>query len=311
MGGRLMLSGGTTFNPRRRRQPPRAFAGVGGGFSAQSSPKPGGAALDSTFPQPPFLTYNPEIEAKRRAAQRGLEDTEENVKTKLHFGHRDLLQALQNIHVGAARHRQDIGRESQRGQQKLSFEEQDAKTRAARANQDFDSQLANIGRQFAQLGHRQSEGANAAGVNDAGTQAAASAARGRNQSLAEAPVNTARERTNEDLYTALSRIAGARGELEQDAGRSLTRLGQDTHRERRLAGRQYGREGFEGKREVGRARREQAISNIDLLTQEVYNARAEHPAAFGAWKKKTPGALATVKAQGGGTPAAPQKRRRH
>src|SRR6478609_449048 len=160
MGGRLMPTRGTTFNPRRRRYPPKAFVGGGGPVHAGTA----GGATSPSLSQPPPLTFNPEIDAKRRAAERGLSDTEENVKTRLHFGHTDLVQALKNIHVGTARHRQDINREAQRGQQKLGFEEQDAKTRAGRANQDFDTQLATIGRQFASLGQRQREGANAAGV---------------------------------------------------------------------------------------------------------------------------------------------------
>lgn len=305
MGPGLMATGGITFNPRRRRRPPRAF--VGGGTAA-GRPSPNPSTPTTALPQPPFLTYNPEIEAKRRAAQRGLEDTEENVRTKLHFGKTDLLQALRNIKVGTSRSRADINRKSARTGEELNNKESDLRTQSTRTNQDFDSQLANIGRQFAQLGQRQREGANAAGVLDAGTQAAGQAARSQNQALAEAPVNTARQRAGEDLYTALSRIGAARGQLASDTEISLRRLNQDRNRERLLSRREFGRTKFEGGREVGRARREQKIGDIDLLTQEIYAARAEHPSAFRAWKGKTPGALAQVVNQGGGSP--PQKRRR-
>jgi hypothetical protein len=273
----------------------------------QPSHKPGSMMSGST--QPPWFSFDPEIESKRRAAQRGLEDTEENVKTKLHFGHTDLVQALKDLKTSATRKRQDLGRESQRGLQKLGFEEADANTRATRANQDFDSQLANIGRQFASLGQRQREGANAAGVLDSGTQAAAGAARARNQGLAEAPVNTARDRTNEDLYTALSRIGGARGAISEDTARSLGRLGEDLHNERHKARQQFGREGFEGKRELGRARREGAVSNVELIEKEIYNARTEHPAVFRNWKKKNPGAVPSSNGQGGGNGSQKKRKR--
>lgn len=298
-----MATGGTTFMPRRQRKPPRAFTGAGGGTGPRPSSGPG--ATEGLAPPPP-LTFNPEIDAKRRAAERGLSDTIENEKTRLHFGHTDLVQALKDLKTSAGRKRQDLGRESQRGLQKLGYQEQDARTSAARANQDFDTQLATIGRQFAQLGQRQREGANAAGVLDQGTQAAAAAARARNQTLAEAPVNTGRQRTNEDLYTTLSRIGGARGEISQDMARSLGRLGEDLHTERHKARQQYGRERFEGKREVGRAKREETFTNSDLLEQEIYSARAEHPGAFAAWSRAHPGAVDAAK----GRTAPPKKKGR-
>lgn len=287
-------TGGTTFNPNYT--PP--------------TPKP--QAESPWDIAPPFLSYDPALEAQRRAAKRGLEDTESDVKTNLHFAHTDLRQALHDIHVNASRKRQDISRQAARGQEKLGYQETDVKTKAGRAEQDFQAQLANIGRQFAQLRHRQGEAANAQGVLDKGTLEAGVAARRNNQRLAEAPIHTAQQRTAEDLYTALSRIGTARGELTADQERSLNRLIQDRNLERQKSRREYGRKAFGETRKEERARREAAISNVDLLAQEIYAARAEHPSVFRHWKQTHPEAMAKAEANaGGGAPSGGKKKRRH
>lgn len=276
-------SGGTPYNPKQK--------------------KPPGPPTDPYITPPP-LSFDPSIEAQRRASQRGLEDTEGDIATKEHFGEKDLDQALRDIRTKTSRSRGDINRNAFRAGRTLDSQEQDANTRGRRANEDFDTQLANIGRQFAQLGHRQGEAANAAGVNDAGTTAASGAARAGNQRLAEAPIGVARGRTNEDLATALARIGTGRSDLGEDQTRSLTQLTQDRNRDRNLTKQERGREEFTNQRTEERARREGAISDVDLLTQEIYAARAEHPAVFKQWKLQHPDAVAQVEgkaAPGGGS----------
>jgi hypothetical protein len=141
-------SGGTAYNPNQHVPP---------------APTP-----EDTYITPPPLSFDPSIEAQRRAAQRGLSDTEEDVKTKEHFANKDLSQALRDIRTSTQRKRGDINRETFRTSRGFDQKEGDLNKQGERANQDFDSQLANIGRQFAQLGHRQGEAANAAGVHPCG-----------------------------------------------------------------------------------------------------------------------------------------------
>lgn len=283
-----MATGGITFGAQRRRKPTirPAVVGLGGGVGPKPAPKPS-AVTAGGLTQPPFLTYDPGLEAQRRAAQRGLHDTEQDVGTERHYNKTDLVQALKDIRTTTGRKRQDIMRTNARSAQKLSNDEQDVQTKGQRASQDFGTQLENIGRQFAQLGHRQSEGANAAGVLDSGTMSAAAVARGRNQQLAEAPIHVGQERLNEDLLTALQRIGTARGELGQDTETAVGRLGEDRNRERLLTHRQAGRKDISLTRKEQRAKREAAISNADILAQEIYQARESHPGAFTkAGKKK-------------------------
>lgn len=286
----------------RPRKPPRGVVGAGGGVGVRRpSPKPGSLVVGG-YTQPPALTYDPGIEAERRAAKRGLEDIETDVRAGRHFARRDLAQALRDIRTDTsrtrgrlnrdfARSRDDINRTTEREGHDLSERESDVRLKGERANQDFDTQLANIGRQFAQLGQRQGESANAAGVLSGGTQAASQVARGRNQQTAEAPVHVARQRVEEDLATALRRIGTAGGELGEDSERELAELGedrgrlsghllQDRGRNRRLARREAGRGLFSLKHKLERARREQAFTDIDKTLQAIYQARANRPGAF-------------------------------
>lgn len=262
-------TGGTPYNPNAKLKKPHPVPVAGG------------------LTQPPSLTYDPAIEAQRRAAQRGLVDTEQDVRQKEHFANTDLTQALGDIKVNTSRKRQDIGRQTTRGLRSLDQQEADTQTKAKRTSEDFQARLSEIGRQFGQLGHRQRESANAAGVLDAGTEAASAAARGQNQRLAEAPIHTGQQRLGEDLATALGRIQVGRTDIGEDSTRATNRLTQDRNRDRTLTHRETGRTLRGLSQEEERARREGAISNVDLIESEIYQARQNRPGVFSkAGKKK-------------------------
>lgn len=304
---------------------PRAGNYVGTGAAAGFNPKSkwhnegsipaAGAGLAS----PPTGTFDPALEAQRRAAQRGMHDTLQDVASKEHFAEHDLATALRSIKTEARRGRQNLGikrsdsqreldTDRERGLERIGNQEADTKRSAGRQTEDFNTQLANIGRQFQELGHRQGEAANAAGVNDQGTSAAAAAARAQNQIRSEEPIHTAQTRLNEDLATTLGRLGISRDQLESDYGVKVSdlerdyaiassQLKQDRDFNREKAKTQAGRELFEDKRTGQRARREGAITNLDLLEEEIYQARKEHPGAFSASQNK------------GGAAAQPKKKK--
>jgi len=292
---------------------PRAAVGPGLPIIGVPHPHPVGDPGAAGLVQPPSMTFDPALEAQRRAAQRGLEDTEADVKTKKHFAEKDLELALRGIRTNTTHKRQDLNRSFTRGTEKLANQEADTTRNAERQQQDFHVRLADIGRQFAELGHRQSEGANVAGVNDAGTAAASAAARGANQFRAEAPIHTAEGRLHEDLMTALDRIASAHGQLESDHSLSLNRLKQDRNIQRREAHRETGRSEFGWGREEERARREAAIADTNLLEEEIYQARQNHPGAFsttGAHNGQTAGPAQRAPKPAVGQAAPAQRRRK-
>jgi hypothetical protein len=280
-------TGGTEYNPAIH--PPRPH------------PVPGYIA-------PPAYTFDPAIEAERRANQRGLEDKEAEIGTTRHFEHTKLGNALRKLHREAARGRQDIGIKQERGLQKIGYERQDTETSASRKQEDFNTQLSNIAKSFKQQGHRQGEAANAAGVLDQGTLAAGGVARQRNQTAAEEPIHVGQRRVAEDLSTALGRLGTAEGEVGADSERAMRRLNQDTGVSKHEAKQETGQHLFLLGRELQQARREGRISDIDKLEQEIYESRSNHPGAFAQWAREHPQAAAMAnvpnypKKKGGGKP---------
>lgn len=287
--------GGLAYNPHASAPPaPAAGNGMGGPVG------------------PPTGTFDPALEAQRRAAQRGMHDTLADINTKRHFGERDLASSLRDITTTVKRNRQKLGRdfgrqtqkldtEFQRGNEKIGNSEADTRLKAARTQEDLQTKRKEVVRQFGELGQRQGEAANANGVNDTGTAAASAAARARNQQIAEAPIGTAEGRLSQDLATALGRLGTARGQLSEDRGTDLSQLGQDygtatsqlrqdRDREREGAHRDFNRENFELGRKAQRTKREGAISNVDLLEEEIWQAQHEHPGAFANLSPGGPGA---------------------
>lgn len=276
---------------------PKAIAGPGGGVGPvpPAAPRAGATAGgDEAIPG----TYEPAWDAKKRAAERGEHDTLQNLGTERHFGEKDLHQALTDIHTSVSRKRQSLGIDFNRGNEKIGNQEADVTRNAGRTQADFTTKLADIARRFGELGRRQGEGANAAGVNDAGTAAASAAARARNQIRSEEPIHTGEGRLKEDLNTALNRLGTSRGQLGQDFGIATSQLNQNRDRERSRAKQETVRlwgtgkpDGFIGTkgREEERTKREGAIAPVDILESEVWEGRQNHPGAYataGNAKKK-------------------------
>lgn len=289
------------FHPPKK---PGNYANSGGGvaFNPHAHPVPMAGDGMGGPAGPPSGTFDPALEAQRRAAQRGMHDSLADIRTQEHFKEKDLHTALRGIITTAKRGRQKlgidfnrqtqkIGTDFQRGNEKIGNAEADTRLKAARTQEDLQTKRNEIVRQFGELGQRQGESANASGVNDAGTTAASAAARARNQRIAEAPIGTAEGRLSEDLATALSRLGTSRGQLTEDRNTGLSQLGQDygigmsqlkqeRDREREGAHREFNREHFELGRKAQRTKREGAISNVDLLEEEIWQAQHEHPGAF-------------------------------
>lgn len=136
----------------------------------------------------PKLTgqYDPALDAQYRASQRGLAQKKEDTATAGSRGQEDLMTTLSL----AGRNRD-------------------------RANQDFDTQLQGLFRQFGVQGQQQGQAANAAGVLHGGTLSAAAKVRGSNLEVARQPIDTGRARTGEDYTTSV-------GQAQQSYDRSTT-----------------------------------------------------------------------------------------
>lgn len=239
-----------------------------------------GADTTGGMTEPPPYTYDPAIDAERRAIERGLEDTLRDTALERKYARKDFKVDRRSDKLQKRRTLADLLRESRRGTQDIGLRTADVQQRAARGQADFTSQLQDLSRRFNTLGQNQAQNANAAGVLEGGTMRAAAAKRASNEALAQAPILTASQRLGQDTQTALNRLAIDQTRLNQDIGQDRFQTRQDFRFNRRLAGRDLNRDLTQLKLERQRAKREALIGDTDLLSQAIYQARANRPGVF-------------------------------
>ena len=163
---RRRVTVGTVVGPGR--------AGLPGGKMV-ATPAP---VLKPYVPPPlPAGSFDPALDAQRRAATRGLGDLEQDIQTA---GVRDTVDY-------------GLGRESiQRAQ--------------GRGNSDIDAQLAMMQRGFQRLAGQQRQSIHAAGLGE-GARLQAAARRMANETVARQPLDVARTRLNEDAALQMGQLA--------------------------------------------------------------------------------------------------------
>lgn len=237
--------------------------------------------------QPPALSYDPALEAQRRAAQRGAQDLVRDTFIKQHQARQDFGTTRHDYRVKRHRGRQDYGTSLERGLLGLHQKATDQRLSLARGREDFTTALTNLGRRFNILGNTQLQSANAQGVADAGTLAAGAAARAANFGLAKQQLVTRKQRLAQDTQTNLHRIGTQRGQLRQDTRLGLNRLQTDTHHDIHLAHRDLHRTVNANRRTLGRGLREQQIGDAALQQEEIFSARQNYPGAFAVGGQRT------------------------
>jgi serine phosphatase RsbU (regulator of sigma subunit) len=235
---------------------------------------------------PPFLSFDPAIEAERRAAIRGLRDTGQDTRIAARRAKRDLQTELKDLRVTRKRGFQDLKRDKSRSLRDIGFEKADVRLGRERGMEDFSMRLNALTRQFTQLGRSQTQAANAQGVLGGGTAAASAAAREQNLAFARQPLDIGAARLDEDARIALERLGIQAEDVRQDTTRGRKRLKQDVRHDSRLARRDYGRTLTDLYNQLERAIREQRIGDVDLIKEEIFNARQNNPGAFSKYGKK-------------------------
>lgn len=230
--------------------------------------------------QPPNFAYDPQIEQERRAAARGLLDTKQDTALALRQGRQDLHTTLRDLAINLKRGKQDARIELRRGLEDIRFQRQDTRREGRRGIEDLNLQIGGLIRQSARTGEAQKQNANAAGVYDAGTLRAAAAKRAENLRFARQPLDISKERVREDVGLTLGRLGTQAQRLRRDTRIGVRRLKQDTRHDRRLARRDFGRTRRSLFNSLDRAAREQRIGNVDLLEQEIFDARQRHPGVY-------------------------------
>lgn len=284
-----MLSPGAHTNTSRYRRNRSSGGGSGangggngGGGNGGGNGNDGGThAVGADGAQlPPFMSYDPAIDAEIRANQRGLQDIEEDYKRNRRINRQDFRQTRSDIRLSSNRGKQDIRRNAQRARVTYGQKRADIRTASQRGAEDFGLKVGDLLRRYGIQSRVQSQTANARGVADRGTLAASAQARAENMGRDLGEVNLARARQQEDIATSLKRLRTDRRQTRADFGRARTRLKQDTRHDVKLTKRDYRRTQREAKINLIRARREELFSEQDLVNSAIYGARAAKPGVF-------------------------------
>jgi hypothetical protein len=264
--------------------------GGGGGNGGGGQPKYTAPPVTSgDYETPPFMSYDPSIDAEIRANQRGIQDQMQDFATQKKIDRQDYRQSLHDIHQTSHRSRQDIRTEANRGERGFGEKRTDIRQTRQRGNEDFQTRMTGLFREYGIKASNQAQVANTRGVGEGGALAAAAAKRATNQGIEQTALTTAKQRQDEDIATALQRLGKDEGEFARDISRSKTRLGQDTQHDVKLTGRDFRRTRRSERRGLNRAKREYAASYLDLVQSSIYQARQMNPGAFSKYGERTGG----------------------
>jgi hypothetical protein len=155
--------------------------------------KPGPAPL-----RPPAGTYDPALDAARRAATRGYGDV-----------------------------KQDTRLAGTRAAEDFQFGQDDVNRSYTRTGEDYAANTAMIRRQYDILAGRQQEQANVSGVIGGGALMEAATKRQANQAIEQAPLDTSYARAGEDRKLGIERLGVGFQRGETDRGTALSRAGRE------------------------------------------------------------------------------------
>jgi hypothetical protein len=229
---------------------------------------------------PPSGTYDPSIEAQRRAAERGLEDLLRDLGIQKKTTKQDAGVEQRTLALQLARGLADARRERQRGILSLNQRRGDLRLDARRGREDLGMRLANLARNYKTLGSQQTQQQNAAGVLDGGTANAAAHRREANMAVERQPIDIAGGRLEQDLSLGLGRLDTSETQLREDVHRSRHELRQDTGRQSRQAQTALERALQQLRLQKQRGIREQRIGDADLIQSELWDAKQRHLAGF-------------------------------
>lgn len=187
--------------------------------------------------KPPPNTYDPALDSQERATARGLADTVQDTGKNNQRAFSDLLLARGQLARQRSEGLADIAR------------------RRTQEQQDYGRNVAGLNRSYHQLGNRQAQAFQGAGLQRGGALAQAARKRTANYQIERQPLDTNFARFNEQ-----SRLNEVR--LGQDIDRRTAALGVDYQRgteDRNLA--------------LARARRENTFYGQDVSTQRFYQAK--------------------------------------
>ena len=250
------------------------------------------------YTQPEEFSYDPALEAQRRAAQRALEDTTQDIEIAQHQAKQDYKVSQKDLRLSKRRGLSDIRRGKRRGMQDLRLRRKDVALDAGRARENFNTRLSNLVENYRRKGNVDRQQLNIAGQAEGGAVAASNARRLSDFLRDKAPIDTGLARVSEDEAIANRRLDITTGRLLQDTQQSKQRLKQDVKHDMFLNKRDLKRTRKELKLQLQRAIREGTFTDIDLIKQEIYQASQLHPGRYKELLNKAKAASAAA-AEGG------------
>ena len=235
---------------------------------------------------PPFLSYDPAIDAERRALGRGAKDLKRDTRRSYKVNRQDFTQRQSDLESSRSRGMADFAEQLSEGLRDIGFRRTDLGTSAQRGRDDFATQLSGVIRGFDTLKGQQAQAANASGVMGGSTLRAAAARRRGNLKVARQPIDTGVQRLEEDYTRGLGRLDVTQSDLYGDINTGQQRLGEDVARDSLLAQRDFKRNKFDLRTKLQRGIREQRIGNLDLKNQAIFQARQLRPGAFNKYGAK-------------------------
>jgi hypothetical protein len=148
--------------------------------------------------RPPAGTYDPALDAARRAAARGYRDVKQDTRTA-----------------------------GTRAAEDFQFGQDDVNRAYTRTGEDYASNTAMLRRQYDILAGRQQEQANVSGVISGGALLEAAAKRRANQAVEQAPLDTGYQRAGQEHDLAIQRLGVGFQRGVTDRGTALTRAGRE------------------------------------------------------------------------------------
>lgn len=229
---------------------------------------------------PPLLTYDPSIEASRRAAKRGLKDLKVDTKRAQRYLKQDWRTERKDLQTQRRRGLRDIGLQRSRGLRDIGYERTDTRLGLERGRADFATELDNLIHGYKVQGNEQAQNAAAAGVGGGAVAQASEAARAANLARSRQPLDTSMQRLEEDTATSLTRLGVAESDLLKDSKLARRDLKRDVRHDLALGKREMKRTRKDLATELDRAIREQRIGDVDSILQAIWSARMMEPGAF-------------------------------
>lgn len=252
------------------------------------------------YTQPDEFSYDPALEAQRRAAQRALEDTTQDIGIAEHQAKQDYKTSQKDLRISKRRGLSDIRRGKQRGMQDLRLRRRDVGLDASRAREDFNTRLSNLVENYRRKGNVDRQQLNVSGQAEGGAVQASANRRLADFLRDKAPIDTGLARVNQDEAIANQRLDITQGRLRQDTRQDKTRLKQDVRHDMKLNKRDLKRTKKDLALQLQRAIREGTFTDIDLIKQEIYQASQLHPGRYKNLLKKAKAASKSESGKKGG-----------